>query len=334
MRRKSIGHLALPEQTLSIIIPALNEEEHIEKLIGSIHGQDYRPIEVVVVDDGSSDDTVQIVSRLSRDLGNDALSVTLLKRSEFSSTRGPASARNVGITHSNGQCVLLIDADCQMTSTELAREIVSHLESHPIVGFMDAVIVDNWLERNQMLDEGNPPFATKPRWSHLAFRRDVLKGHQFDPSLGVQEDTDFLARLDVASKDVYIIEQVGGIHFPHTLKEYWRRRFWAGRTSWLYLRKYHESRLLANSLFRATPFVNLVVVFVLSLVQPLYSILLLVPWIGLDFYFLNKSNFKTPSRFVYLALRFSFGSCGYTCGLIKGFFDLYVQGVVNPSRGK
>jgi len=51
------------QDLFSIVIPALNEEEHIEHLLRSIYEQDYRPIEVIVVDDGSTDATKQIVKK-------------------------------------------------------------------------------------------------------------------------------------------------------------------------------------------------------------------------------------------------------------------------------
>jgi glycosyltransferase involved in cell wall biosynthesis len=49
---------------VSIIIPAHNEERHIEKCIESLLAQDYRDIEIIVVDNGSSDNTSKIVERL------------------------------------------------------------------------------------------------------------------------------------------------------------------------------------------------------------------------------------------------------------------------------
>jgi glycosyltransferase involved in cell wall biosynthesis len=54
------------EELVSIIIPTLNEEENIERVIESVMAQDYRPLEVIIVDGGSKDGTLEIVERVKQ----------------------------------------------------------------------------------------------------------------------------------------------------------------------------------------------------------------------------------------------------------------------------
>ena len=55
----------MSEEKFSIVVPTLNEEEHIKNLIISVHSRISKPIELLVIDDGSSDDTIKIVRSLN-----------------------------------------------------------------------------------------------------------------------------------------------------------------------------------------------------------------------------------------------------------------------------
>jgi len=85
---------------VSVIIPAYNNEKHIGEAIDSVLRQDYSPLEIIVVDDGSTDRTPMIVS----DYGN---RVVLLQQEN----QGSAVARNLGIKAARGRYIAFLDAD-------------------------------------------------------------------------------------------------------------------------------------------------------------------------------------------------------------------------------
>ena len=115
----------MPEEKFSVVVPALNEEEHIEKLIISAHAQDFRPIELLVIDDGSSDNTIKIVKSLSVSLNSQDFKVDLFETKNFGSIKGPSAARNIGIKNSHGTYILLIDADCVLGQNNILSELAS-----------------------------------------------------------------------------------------------------------------------------------------------------------------------------------------------------------------
>lgn len=319
----------------SLIIPTLNEEEHIEKLVRSIYEQDFRPIEVMVIDDGSEDKTVEIARKLINELNGSNFTIILLETTNFGSLKGPALARNVGVQKSHGKYVLFVDADCLLTQKNILHKLASSLKSFPIAGYKDIVLVDNWLEYNEMLDGGDPPYATKAKWNRLAFRREILEKVAFDPQLGVGEDTDLLQKIsNLGSLNPKIIDITGQVHLTHTFNEYRLQKFWAGRTRWLLLRKYTSLGSMVSTLGRAMPCVILITAAMLALMNLQIGIIFLIPWIMLVAYFFIHSPVKSPKRLAYLVLRFTCGSFWYSLGLLKGFYDLYIRGVVDPSRGK
>ena len=82
----------------SVIVPAYDEEQFIGEALDSAFAQDYRPLEVIVVDDGSGDRTVEIAA------GYD---VKLIRQPN----RGPAAARNAGLLAAQGEYIAILDAD-------------------------------------------------------------------------------------------------------------------------------------------------------------------------------------------------------------------------------
>lgn len=86
---------------ISVIIPLYNKEDCIVKTIESITKQDYNDYEIVVVDDGSTDNSVAIIQSLE----NDCIRIFQKKNG------GPASARNYGVMNATGKWGLFLDAD-------------------------------------------------------------------------------------------------------------------------------------------------------------------------------------------------------------------------------
>jgi len=322
------------QDLFSIVIPALNEEEHIEHLLRSIYEQDYRPIEVIVVDDGSTDATKQIVKKFCDQITNSDFILSLTETGN-SEKKGAAIARNIGIKKSNGKYILLIDADCLLNNKTIISELTQKLQSNRIVGFRDIVLVDNWLEQNLMLDAGNPPYATPAQYSHLAFSREIVEQFRFDPQLGVGEDSEFLLRLKNAGKlEITTINTTGGIHLPHTLNEYGRQSFWAGKTRWLFLKKHPTKKAKLATIGRAMPALILTTTAITSFLNSIISLTFATSWLALIMYHYANSPSKKLKRIVYLVLRFTYNSFSYTIGLLKGFIDLYIKGVINTTRGK
>lgn len=83
---------------LSIIIPAYNEESSIENCIKSLEKQTYKNREIIVIDDGSTDKTLEILSKLK---------VLILNQIH----QGPGVARNLGAKRAKGEILVFVDAD-------------------------------------------------------------------------------------------------------------------------------------------------------------------------------------------------------------------------------
>ena len=90
---------------IDVIIPAYNAARFIEKTLGSLLEQDDLISKVIVVNDGSTDQTAKLVEAFAKEHPN--LSIELIHQENA----GLSAARNTGIAHSKAQYVALLDAD-------------------------------------------------------------------------------------------------------------------------------------------------------------------------------------------------------------------------------
>lgn len=86
---------------VSVIVPVFNAEKYVGEAIDSIFAQGYAPLEVIVVDDASTDGTLKQLETFG-----DAIRVISLPANS-----GPAAARNVGLRHARGEVIGFLDAD-------------------------------------------------------------------------------------------------------------------------------------------------------------------------------------------------------------------------------
>lgn len=116
---------------VSVVIPAFNAAEFIVETIESVLQQTYRPIEIIVVDDGSQDNTVQLIETSFSD------TVRLVCQQN----NGPSAARNRGIRDASGKYIAFLDADDIWLPEKIASQ-VAVMEKNPDIGLLCGDMVD------------------------------------------------------------------------------------------------------------------------------------------------------------------------------------------------
>jgi glycosyltransferase involved in cell wall biosynthesis len=109
-------HASIP--TVSVVIPCFNQARYLPDAIASIRQQTFADWEIVVIDDGSSDDTQEVAARLTRELGPQARVIR-------QANAGLPAARNAGIARARGRYILPLDADDMLHPTMLERTVAS-----------------------------------------------------------------------------------------------------------------------------------------------------------------------------------------------------------------
>ncbi len=222
----------------SVIIPFKNAERTLERCLKSLMVQSYASFEVVLVDNNSTDRSLELAESYARRYG-DKLHIRVLRESR----PGPSEARNTGVRNATGRYLAFTDSDC-VAHPEWLRDAIEAFDSLSvgavagnIEGYTPSNIVEafNGLFTLQglrvaktfthfSLDTGG--FAT----TNLVMRRDVFdRVGEFDPMLGANrdvcaEDHDLCARIYKAGFSIKTIER-GTIHHIHRadLRATWRQ---------------------------------------------------------------------------------------------------------------
>ncbi|MBD2578575.1 glycosyltransferase family 2 protein [Oscillatoria sp. FACHB-1406] len=124
----------LPLPRVSVIIPAYNAEVWLERTVNSVLAQSDRDFEIIIVDDGSSDRTVEIATELSQRDGR----IVILQQSNS----GVAAARNFGIANARGEFIAPLDADDIWYPQHLEKQVKRLSQSDSSVGLVYSWSVD------------------------------------------------------------------------------------------------------------------------------------------------------------------------------------------------
>lgn len=110
---------------ISIVIPSFNSGSYVTEAINSVINQKYSPKEIIVVDDGSADNTKLVLNRF---INKGSIKYI------FQNNQGPAAARNTGIRNTCGEFVAFLDADDIWSGDKLQKQMV--LFNNPSVGLV------------------------------------------------------------------------------------------------------------------------------------------------------------------------------------------------------
>lgn len=202
----------LAHQRISIIVPVHNGENFLGDAIDSILSQDYRPIEVIVVDDGSTDGSRAVAQHYSQ------------VRYVYQPQQGPAVARNTGFETSSGELIAFLDADDLWLPGKLSLQ-AAYLAEHPQVGCVFGEMA-NFLEPGMKCPSWIDPGTLSHHYSILSLcsmlaRRPMFEAvGRFSPTYRQGQDLEWFMRL----KD-------SGVQFVILGEPVFRRRIHAGNIS-------------------------------------------------------------------------------------------------------
>lgn len=184
--------------TVSVIVPTYNRAAYIAAAVESAIAQTRRPDEILVVDDGSTDGTEELLRQFGPP-------VRVIRQDN----RGRSAARNAGLQAAQGDAVIFLDSD-DVLVPECIASFVGVLEANPDVGVVygDAELVDaagNLLcFYSEALPGARPSGAVLGELARRNFiviasmvRREFLDGVRFDERLECAEDYDFWRQLAV-----------------------------------------------------------------------------------------------------------------------------------------
>ena len=181
---------------VSVIIPAYNSAKFIREAIESVYSQTYKNLEIIIIDDGSTDDTKKIAQNYNERI-----------KYFYQKNMGPASARNSGIKKSTGDYIAFLDADDIWEKTKIEKQL-SILKKYPKYKFVycdanfvnsNKITIPNYPRRVEILKGDillpfiNTYFLLLP--TIILDSKCISKIGYFNNNLKVGEDFDFILRL-------------------------------------------------------------------------------------------------------------------------------------------
>lgn len=205
-----------PAPLISAIIPTFNRAEQVCRAIQSVLQQTYSNVEIVVVNDGSTDNTVAALEKF----GN---KVRVINQRNA----GVAAARNRAVSVSQGEIVAFLDSDDEWLPTKLERQVEVMTALGPEFGacFTDCMhVVESHQEISGFEKAGFEPSGPGPLRSPLKHvlakypivyiptlivQRSLIAGQSgFDEAMTVSEDTDLIFRLALKTRLCFVAESL------------------------------------------------------------------------------------------------------------------------------
>jgi len=191
--------------TVSVIIPTYNRSQLLKEAIESVLKQRFDDFEILVIDDGSTDNTHTVVESIADNR----------IKYYYKNNGGQSSARNFGLIKAKGQYVALLDHDDLWHDNNYLDIMMKNMESQPECGAAFARVIQ--------LDKGQiKPFAKEHRYksgwitkaffkggpcimpSATMFKTDTIENWYFDEQLRTGEDNDAFLRLSTKTPFLFV----------------------------------------------------------------------------------------------------------------------------------
>ena len=170
---------------VSIYIPTYNRLALLERAIDSALKQDYKNIEVIVVDDGSKDDTLDYINQLSREDNR-------VKLVEKKAKRGAPASRNQAIQYAKGHFVTGLDDDDYFLKNRIST-FVSEWQENDVALFSDVILKLKKGER-KVVRKDNVSYQDLLLYNHVGNQifttKEILQRNSFDEQLPMWQDLD------------------------------------------------------------------------------------------------------------------------------------------------
>jgi len=203
---------------VSVVIPNYNRALYIADCIQSVYEQSYRPIELIVVDDGSTDNSIQIIRDCQTKLNNSTdFKLVILQQKNSGANR----ARNYGFEQSKGQYIQWLDSDDLLLPHKIASQINVFTEAIDVVysraQFFNEVpnnLMDKYWGR---IPKGNSSDYFEFPWQTMCalYKKTIIDEFGvWQEDISLSDDWEFLMRYKIKSR-VEFLDEISSLYRHH-----------------------------------------------------------------------------------------------------------------------
>jgi glycosyltransferase involved in cell wall biosynthesis len=203
---------------VSVIIPTFNRAQMVREAVDSVLAQTYRPIEVVIVDDGSTDATPQVVAELAATYHD-------VVRCVRQDNAGPGAARNLGLKHARGDFIQYLDSDDLLAPRKFEVQVAA-LQANPGAGLaygitqrlnLDTGETRVWARTAEPIEHIFPDFLMQRGWHTTSplWRRSACEAIGLWRELNCMEDWEHDLRAGILGIRAVHVNEVGAVARDH-----------------------------------------------------------------------------------------------------------------------
>lgn len=190
---------------VSVIIPCYNHGKYLTEAFESVFSQSYPNKEIIVVDDGSKDDTAEVSSRFSQ------------VKYVYQVNQGLSAARNAGIKNSNGEYLVFLDADDWLLKDALSIN-AQYLLNNPDIAFVSGAHTKVFVDKGSEILEAEI-ISGNHYWHFLQgnyigmhaavmYRKSIFERYSYDTSLKACEDYDLYLNISRSHTVLHHTKQI------------------------------------------------------------------------------------------------------------------------------
>lgn len=253
--------------SFSFVIPAFNEKQHIEAALQSVLAQGYKQFDVIVVDDGSTDGTPELVEAFVP-----SKHVRLVSHSRG---RGSGAARNSGVEHACGDIVVFLDADVTVPA-DFLEQLATHYDDGAEAVVVESRVADQSSASarfQQAVHEISYPDTRTIGFSQaFSCRKSVAESLRFPEELPATAADDAAFAMQLLAGDYVLVRDPSVVvdhALPTTIRGLWRQAVKRGRAVVHFDRHVHRRSSRETALRRSA-----------ASARALFGVVLVVPALG------------------------------------------------------
>ncbi len=207
---------------ISIIMPVYNKRSYLERSLDSVLNQDFSDYELIAIDDGSTDESLEILKKYaSKDKRVNVI---------HTENQGVSHARNIGLDNANGEYITFVDADDEIKQNYLSSlyEKMQEIDTDVVIQGIIKVFPDGHkINTDSGLKNGIyqisgllPEFATIQKQTGIfgycvakLFSSEMVKSIRFDEELNLAEDFDFYLKLYQKMNTIYMDNETNYLYY-------------------------------------------------------------------------------------------------------------------------
>lgn len=207
--------------TVSIIMPVYNRDKIILESLNHLTKQNYRPLEVIIIDDGSNDNTLDTINSYIKKNFDEKINFILYSNKQ---NQGACFCRNIGIIKSSGKYIQFLDSD-DFLHPEKINSQVKVLESEKNqIAISDYVYLKNGKVIRTCKNDGNLFKKISFGWSIFTasplFRSSLIKNKiQWNEKLSMLQDKDFIFKAIMLSGEYKYVPGYTSNYIQHKFKQ-------------------------------------------------------------------------------------------------------------------